>query len=82
MNDYKYYEQLSVIIKIQDYIFENEHKIISNWHKEGNDNDDTVCIGLYYFDMVIRSDYLELMIKIMIFEKMVYYEQASIYHNH
>ena len=59
LNDYNHYKQLLVIIKIQDYIFENENKIISNWHKEGNDNDDIVCIGLYYFDITTNSDLLK-----------------------
>eukprot|EP01084_Bolivina_argentea_P296287 510254_1 len=44
-------KQLSIIIKIQDYQFQNENKIIGNWHSEGNTNDNIIGVGLYYFNI-------------------------------
>eukprot|EP01084_Bolivina_argentea_P309237 534880_1 len=71
------YEQLEVIIKIQDFQFMNESKVITRWHTEGNANDDIIAVGLYYFDLTENSklyfdeNYLE------IAEQNVYYTQYS-----
>ena len=45
------YKQLSVIIKMQDYQFENENEVRGGWHTEGDLNDHIIAGGLYYFDV-------------------------------
>ena len=50
------HDELSVIVKIQDYIFEHEDEIKGRWHKEGDDEDDIIAVGLYYFDITCTEN--------------------------
>eukprot|EP01084_Bolivina_argentea_P283788 486129_1 len=45
------YKQLSVIIKIQDYQFNNANTITGKWHCEGRNSDHIIGVGIYYFDI-------------------------------
>ena len=43
------YEQLSVIIKVQDYQSSNENEVKGYWHSEGQNRDNIVGVEIYYF---------------------------------